>query len=103
MSEARLMPVEIHEEPANFIITLEIPLAERDDILVAGTPHGFVIVAHPAGSRAGLYPGFERAIRLPSEVYPEAAEVRLNNGVLEVIAPKRMPGGVSFYRLPGAF
>lgn len=101
--------MEIIEEPSAFVLTCEMPSAEREDIRVDVSPHRVVVAALPRsaldaslrGSKEGApYVDFERAIPLPSEINPEAAEARLNNGVLEVMLPKRSVGGSGVYRLP---
>lgn len=97
--------MEIIEEPTWFVLSCEVPGADREDIRVDVSPHRVVIAALPrTGASAlkstGPYSDFERAVPLPSEVRPESAEARLNNGVLEVTLPKRAVGGSGVYRLP---
>ena len=104
----RAPAMEIIEEPAAFVLTCEVPTAEREDIRVDVSPHRVVVAALPrtladplrAAERSASYMDFERAIPLPAEVRPEAAEARLNNGVLEVFLPKKVAGGSGVYRLP---
>lgn len=102
-------PMELIDEPKNFVLTTFIPWAEREDVRVDVAPHRMVVTVLPRSAaeahvrRDGLpvYQDFERAIPLPSEVNPELAEAHLNEGVLEVIMPKVNPGGVQYvYRLP---
>jgi HSP20 family protein len=97
--------MEIIEEPSSFVLSCEVPGADREDIRVDVSPHRVVIAALPrtgadALKSTGAYTDFERAVPLPSEVKPESAEARLNNGVLEVVLPKRALGGSGVYRLP---
>ena len=98
--------MEIIEEPNAFVLSCDVPGAEREDIRVDVSPHRVVIAALPRQGAGALrvgavaYTDFERAIPLPSEVRPESAEARLNNGVLEVVLPKRAVGGSGVYRLP---
>jgi HSP20 family protein len=106
-SVARAPAMEIIEEPNAFVLVCEVAAAEREDIRVDVSPHRVVVAALPrTGGVRGRqsaplpYVDFERAIPLPAEVNPEAAEARLNNGVLEVILPKRTMGGSGVYRLP---
>jgi HSP20 family molecular chaperone IbpA len=98
----RAPAMEIVEEPQAFVLACEVPGAEREDIRVDVSPHRVLIAALPrtGGSTGGSYQDFERAIPLPSEVRPEQAEARLNNGVLEVVLPKKRAGGSGVYRLP---
>lgn len=103
----RTPAMEIIEEPGAFVLTCEMAVAEREDIRVDVSPHRIVIAALPrspmgAGRLAAGsgYVDFERAIPLPSEVKPESAEARLNNGILEVVLPKKSQGGSGVYRLP---
>ena len=101
--------MEIIEEPSAFVLSCDMPGAEREDIRVDVSPHRVVIAALPRTGFEALmrgrsqdvpYNDFERAVPLPAEVNPEAAEARLNNGVLEVVLPKRSVGGCGVYRLP---
>lgn len=100
--------VEIIEEPNAFVLSCDLPTAEREDIRVDVSPHRVVIAAtarpldafRPRTAGQDPYPAFERAIPLPAEVDPETAEARLNNGVLEVTLPKRTFGGMGVYTLP---
>lgn len=104
----RAPPMEIIEEPNAFVLACDVPAADREDIRVDVSPHRVVIAALPrtandAARAKALGPGyqdFERAVPLPSEVRPEQAEARLNNGVLEVLLPKKTTGGVGVYRIP---
>lgn len=105
-SAARSPAMEIIEEPNAFVLACEVATADREDIRVDVSPHRVVVAALPRSgpirgrSASPPYVDFERAIPLPAEVNPEAAEARLNNGVLEVILPKRATGGSGVYRLP---
>lgn len=104
----RAPAMEIIEEPSAFVLTCEMPGAEREDIRVDVSPHRIVVAALPrtpmdavrAKTVTGTYQDFERAVPLPSEVRPESAEARLNNGILEVVLPKKTAGGSGVYRLP---
>lgn len=101
----RAPAMEIIEEPNAFILSCDMPSAEREDIRVDVSPHRVVIAALPRATprrdaTSLPYQEFERAIPLPSEVRPEGAEARLNNGVLEVVLPKKAAGGWGVYRLP---
>ncbi len=79
---------------------------EREDIRVDVSPHRVVIQA----TRRAVWENaksvfqrpevFHRAIALPAEVKPEEAEAHYNNGILEVVLPKRAVGGVGVYRVP---
>jgi HSP20 family protein len=100
---SRAPAIEIIEEPSSFVLACEMPGAEREDIRVDVSPHRVVVAALPRTAprpRPAGYHEFERAIPLPSEVDPEAAEARLNNGVLEIVLPKKRMGGSGVYRLP---
>jgi HSP20 family protein len=102
---SRSPAMEIIEESHAFVLSCDVPGADREDIRVDVSPHRVVIAALPrhgpsALQGSGAYSDFERAIPLPSEVRPESAEARLNNGVLEVVLPKKTTGGSGVYRLP---
>lgn len=104
----RAPSMEIIEEPSAFVLACEVPSADREDIRVDVSPHRVVVAAMPRGAvdaavdraGSGSYHEFERAVPLPAEVNPESAEARLNNGVLEIILPKKRAGGTGVYRLP---
>jgi len=97
----RAPPMEIIEEPSSFVLACEMAGAEREDIRVDVSPHRVVVAALPRAVKKGVaYQEFERAVPLPAEVDPESAEARLNNGVLEVVLPKKRLGGSGVYRLP---
>ncbi len=93
--------VEIVEEPDALIVTADVSSAAREDVRVDVSPRRVVIagVAHRGiDALAGRFrrertPFFERAIALPAEVRPEGAKAHYNNGVLEVVLPKRAPSG----------
>lgn len=105
---ARVPPMEIIEEPGAFVLSCDMPACEREDIRVDVSPHRVVVAALPRSAmdaalrtKSGVpYQDFERAIPLPAEVKPEGAEARLNNGILEVVLPKKTAGGWGVYRLP---
>lgn len=108
-SVPRSPAMELIEESTAFVLSCDIPSAEREDIRVDVSPRRVVIAALPRSAMDALrspvassvpYAEFERTVPLPSEVRPEDAEARLNNGILEVVLPKRVPGGVGVYRLP---
>lgn len=102
--------MEIIEEPGAFVLSCELAAADREDVRVDVSPHRVVVASLPRtaldaalrgkNSNAAPYVDFERAVPLPAEVKPEAAEARLNNGVLEIVLPKRVVGGSGVYRLP---
>jgi len=100
--------MEIIEESHAFVLACDVPSADREDIRVDVSPHRVIIAALPRSSNdptrgtasTASYQDFERAVPLPGEVRPEQAEARLNNGVLEVILPKKTAGGVGVYRIP---
>lgn len=101
--------MEMIEETTAFVLSCELPSAQREDIRVDVSPRRVVIAALPRSALDGLrapgessapYSDFERTVPLPAEVRPEDAEARLNNGILEVVLPKRVPGGSGVYRLP---
>ena len=107
-STSRTPPMELIEEPSCFILVTEMAGAEREDIRVDVSPLRVVVAALPRTGVAAMrsrgatspYVEFERAVPLPREVRPEDAEARLNNGVLEIVLPKKEAGGVGIYRLP---
>ncbi len=98
--------IEIIEEASSLLLTAEMFDVEREDIRVDVSPHRVVIQATRRAAwdqTKNVFQRpevFHRAISLPAEVRPEEAEAHYNNGLLEVILPKRAVGGVGVYRVP---
>lgn len=108
--QERTPDLEIIEERDNLYITCELPGIEREDIRVDVSPQRVVVTANSRAlsdplrggflRRDRAFGNFDRVITLPAEVRPDDAEAHFNNGVLEVVLPKRVPGGVGVYHLP---
>lgn len=95
--------LEIIEETDVLILTAEMFEVERQDIRVDVSPSKVVIQTpgsqSPVGPRHPAMP-VARAVHLPAEVKPEEAEAHYNNGILEVVLPKRIAGGIGVHRIP---
>lgn len=99
----RCPAMEIIEEPSAFSIMVDIPYAKGEDIRVDISPHRVRIEVLPRSPLLKSHISFQdfaRTIPLPAEVVPESGEARLNNGVLEVMVPKKILGGSHVYHLP---
>lgn len=107
VADPRPSDIEIIEEAETLVLTAEMPQVEREDIRVDVSPSKVVIQAVLRGIgelgsffRRDRPSSFQKAIALPAEVEPEEAEAHFNNGVLEVVLPKRVRGGVGVHRVP---
>ena len=91
-------PVDIYETPTEFCFEFEIPGLNRDQISIS-FENGHLSVSgerridpadkeryHVSERPRGK---FERSFQLPASVNPEKIAARLQNGVLQIRAPKR--------------
>ncbi len=88
---------------AEIKVVVELPGMVKEDITINATSDTLEISAESKTEkeereRAGEYvyrergyASFKRMLTLPSEVIPEKTEAMFNNGVLEVVMPKKEP------------
>ncbi|MHA1505711.1 MAG: Hsp20/alpha crystallin family protein [Candidatus Asgardarchaeia archaeon] len=90
--------MDIYEDDENFIITMEVPGVEKDEIKIEGYENYLEVRAKREETkemrdknvvrRERKYSGFYRKIRLPSEVDISKAKASYRNGILEIKIPK---------------
>lgn len=93
--------LDLLEEPDEFVVTVDVPGYDRNEIDVRVTDQTLWIEAeHEEKSEEGdetflrrerRRQSQSRSIRLPAEVDAEGVTARLKNGVLTVTVPKAMP------------
>lgn len=98
--ESRSGDMEIIEETDCLILTAEMLGVEREDIRVDVSPSRVVIQAPSPEGGPLKAAATQRSVALPAEVRPDEAEAHYNNGILEVVLPKRVTGGVGVHHLP---
>ncbi|GAB7095345.1 Hsp20/alpha crystallin family protein [Halolamina litorea] len=92
------MAIDLVEHDDEFVVTIDLPGFEKDDVDVRVTDHTLRIEADREEStdeESERYLRHERrersmsrSIRLPEEVRKEEVKARMNNGVLTVTVPK---------------
>ncbi|MCD6380802.1 MAG: Hsp20/alpha crystallin family protein [Candidatus Odinarchaeota archaeon] len=90
--------MDVYEDDENFIITMEVPGVEKDEIKIEGYEDYLEVRAKREEMkemkdknvvrRERKYSGFYRKIRLPSEVDVSKAKASYRNGILEIRIPK---------------
>jgi HSP20 family protein len=102
LAALRMPPVDLFEEGDAIVAKVELPGMKREEVEVTLT-EGVLTIAgkkekeekierkdyHRLERASGA---FRRSIRLPAEVRVEAVTAKLENGVLEVRAPRSEPG-----------
>lgn len=92
------LAVDLVERDDAFVVTVDLPGFDRDEVDVDVTDHTLRIVAeHEEETEASeetylrrerRQASQRRSVRLPAEVDPDAVEARMRNGVLTVTLPK---------------
>lgn len=92
---------DVFEDERRFVVRLEIPGMDKDDIDIEVTDHGLVVSGEKrfhneeTSGRWRLmqcaYGRFRRVVPLPAAVNKDAARARYENGVLKVELPKITP------------
>lgn len=92
------MPVDLVERDAEFVVTVDLPGFEKEDVDVRVTDHTLHVEAdHKETLDEGnaeyirherRHESMRQAIRLPEDVDKENVEARMQNGVLTVTVPK---------------
>lgn len=94
-------PADVWESAAAFLVRLDVPGVGEDDLRIVVHADALVVEGerrgvHAEGSRCLLAESrrgpFRFATRLHADVEPDAAEARLERGVLTVHLPKRRGG-----------
>jgi HSP20 family protein len=96
-------PIVIYESPAEFVVTIDVPGATRDNVEVHLESGMLVIsgqrVTSPANGETLRHTevrlgAFRRAVPIPAGLRTTDMTARLENGVLEVRIPRDGEGGV---------
>lgn len=100
---SRTPDVEVIEEGESIVVLADLPEARAEDLRVDVSPLRVVIAgtnklvattglegAATLKRREGAE-AFQHTVPLPTEVLPEGASAQYNNGILEVVLPKRDP------------
>jgi len=97
-SQFESMAVDLVEHDEEFVMTVDLPGFERDDVDIRVTDHTLEIDADHEESteekeesylrRERRHESLHRSVRLPAEIDPEGVEARMENGVLTITLPK---------------
>ena len=98
LGESEGMAVDLVEHDDEFVVTVDAPGFEKEEVDVRVTDHTLHVEAEHDESvdegderylrRERRHESMRRSIRLPEEVDTESVNARLNNGVLTVTVPK---------------
>jgi HSP20 family protein len=91
---------ELYEEDDEFVLTINMPGFEREEIEVAWDDGRLNVAAEHTDEDRGRKRTFHRAFRLPKEVEPDDITAQYRNGVLEVRLPILGRDTVSGQRIP---
>lgn len=78
---------ELYEQDDAFVLTIELPGYERDDISVNWYEGRLSVSAEFEDETRGRARTYHRTFRMPKEIEPEEIEATYRNGVLEVTLP----------------
>jgi HSP20 family protein len=97
-SDAGSMAIDLVDREDEFVVTVDLPGFERDDVDIRVTDHTLRIEAEHEEvldeeqerfiRHERHHESTERSVRLPGEVDKEAVAARMKNGVLTVTLPK---------------
>ncbi len=78
---------ELYEDDDKFVLTLEMPGFEADDITVAWDAGVLNVGAQQTDEKRGRERTFHRRFRFPKKVNDDNAHAEYNNGILEITLP----------------
>ncbi|MFB6353155.1 MAG: Hsp20/alpha crystallin family protein [Halobacteriales archaeon] len=78
---------ELYEEDDDFVLNVDMPGFDREDIQVSWDEGRLFIWAEHEDDGRGRRKSFRRTFRLPKEIEPEEINAHYRNGVLEVRLP----------------
>lgn len=78
---------ELYEEDGEFVLTVDMPGFERDEIDVRWHEGRLNVAAEHVSEERGRKKTYHRAFRVPKEIEPEEITAQYRNGVLEVSLP----------------
>ncbi len=97
--ESRFIPVRIGETDGELVLRAELPIFSKDEIKLKITPRAVFISAEKKRQSIDkdktffrMEKGFNsvsRVMNLPEEVKTEGVKTKFENGVLEVVMPKK--------------
>lgn len=97
-SRSREMPMDIIEEDESFVVTVEVPGFEREDVEVSVTNRTLIVEAHRDETvettderflrRERRHRSTSRTIELPEEVDEADVTATMKNGILTIELPK---------------
>lgn len=93
------LSIDLIEHDDEFVVAVDLPGFERDDVSIRVTDHQLRIEAEQEGSldeeqenyirHERSHQSMRRSVRLPDEVDTESVSAEMRNGVLTVTLPKR--------------
>jgi HSP20 family protein len=87
-TESRDSDFELYEEDAEYVLSLELPGFETDDIALTWDDGVLNVAADREDDKRGERT-YHRRFRLPKRIDDEDIDARYENGILEVRLPKR--------------
>lgn len=100
-SRIRLPPLDFKETEESYILTVEVPGVPKDDIEISLTDTRIEITAETreeAKDEGECYVcqervsnTFNRVFEFPKEILADRSEASMENGVLKVVLPKKVP------------
>ena len=97
----RVALVDLVDEGNQFLLRAELPGFEKDDVEIMTNKYTLTFSAEKKSQkeekeknylhRERTYSSSRRTINFPEEVDPSKVQATMNNGVLEIIAPKKEP------------
>lgn len=86
-SKGRSEDVELYEEEGSFVLTMEMPGFERDEIDLSFYEGRLSVSAEHIDEDRGKRKRFYRTFRMPKEIDPDEISATYTNGVLEIELP----------------
>ncbi|MGQ4555489.1 Hsp20 family protein [Halobellus sp. GM3] len=97
-TEYDTMPIDLLEHDDEYVVTVDLPGFERDDVSIRVTDHTLVVEAERESTvdedeerylrRERRHESMQRSVRLPNEVEKEDVSAKMTHGVLTVSLPK---------------
>lgn len=78
---------ELYEEDDSFVLTIELPGFERDDIQLNWDEGRLFVAAERRDEHRGRRRTYRRTFRMPKEIEPDEIHARYRNDVLEIRLP----------------
>lgn len=78
---------ELYEQDGEFVLSIEMPGFDRDDINVGWHEGRLTIAAEHEDERRSRQRTYRRSFRMPKEIDEEEIQARYRNGILDVYLP----------------